>query len=286
MTLETGNKDVESKPDKGFFVYVREVRNNLKKFVSDVFSAEKESFKKLDGLKKDVSDSISEKQDDETKESSMKLDSKNNGKKLESAEKESKGLSDKLKEICVRSRKYWDVNKDDCWFVSFWKLQFHGDKSKKIMHNIKSADTSRFNSIMTDPLFKDIDKACTSKRNDTQANQFKKLMEDSKAQQEMDKVVDETIEWYIKDVKSWWVTDARAILAFWRICNYWSWYAKALQKNMAASKADFNDYKQVIERFEKSEKSKWKETTSQKFKKKTSYFGNKSLEEVIGEYDA
>ena len=144
----------------------------------------------------------------------------------------------------------------------------------------------RFNSIMTDPLFKDIDKACTSKRNDTQANQFKKLMEDSKAQQEMDKVVDETIEWYIKDVKSWWVTDARAILAFWRICNYWSWYAKALQKNMAASKADFNDYKQVIERFEKSEKSKWKETTSQKFKKKTSYFGNKSLEEVIGEYDA
>ena len=48
----------------------------------------------------------------------------------------------------------------------------------------------------------------------------------------------------------------------------------------------FDDYKQVIERFEKSEKSKWKETTSQKFKKKTSYFGNKSLEEVIGEYDA
>jgi len=62
------------------------------------------------------------------------------------------------------------------------------------MHNIKSANPSRFNSIMTDPLFRDIDKACTSKRNDTQTNQFKKLMEDPKAQQEMDKVVDETIE--------------------------------------------------------------------------------------------
>ena len=62
------------------------------------------------------------------------------------------------------------------------------------MYNIKSADPSRFNSIMTDPMFKDIDKACTSKRNDKQANQFKKLMEDSRAQQEMDKVVDETIE--------------------------------------------------------------------------------------------
>jgi hypothetical protein len=47
---------------------------------------------------------------------------------------------------------------------------------------------------MTDPLFKNIEKASSSKRNDTQANQYKKLMEDPKAQKEMDKAVDETIE--------------------------------------------------------------------------------------------
>ena len=93
----------------------------------------------------------------------------------------------KLKEICVRSKKYWDVNKNDCGFVSIWLLQFHGDKTWKILDNIKSTDPNRFNSIMTDSLFKDINKASKSKRNDTQANQYKKLMEDPKAQKEMDK---------------------------------------------------------------------------------------------------
>ena len=269
--------------NNGFFDYIGEIRNNFKKLVSDIFSTKKESSLKLDNLKEDISNN-NEKEWDKTNETTTKTDNKNVDKKLDSAEKDTKSLKEKLKEICVRSRKYGDVNKNDCWFVSFWKLQFHGDKSKKIMHNIKSVDSSRFNSIMTDSLFKDIDKACKSKRNDTQAKQFKKLMEDSKAQKEMDKVVDETIEWYIEKIKSWWVTDARAILAFWRICNYWSWYAQTIQKKMAENKADFNDYKQVIEWFEKSEKSKWKTTTSQKFKKKSSYFGNKSLEEVIGEY--
>jgi hypothetical protein len=41
---------------------------------------------------------------------------------------------------------------------------------------------------------------------------------------------------------------------------------------MAQSGADINDYKQVIEWFEKSEKSQGKTTTSQKFKKKYSCF--------------
>lgn len=273
MTVETENKDTESKSEKGFLDYIHKIRNNFKNFLSEVFSTKKDSSEKLNNLKEDISNN-NEKEDNETDT------------KIDSAEKDTKNLKEKLKEICVRSRKYWDVNKNDCWFVSFWKLQFHGDKSKKIMHNIKSANPSRFDSIMTDPLFKNIDKACTSKRNDTQAKQFKKLMEDPKAQQEMDKVVDETIEWYIEKIKSWGVSDARAILAFWRICNYWSWYAQTIQKEMAKNNENFNDYKQVIEWFEKSEKSKWKMTTSQKFKEKSSYFGDKSLEEVIGEYKA
>lgn len=287
MVLESGNKDIETKPDEGFFAYLREIRNSFKKFVSDIFSTKKEISSQLDDLKGDVSGSVDERKGAGEVESSNRDDgSKSVDKKIDSAEENTKWLRDKLKEICVRSRKYWDVNKNDNWFVSFWKLQFHGDKSKKIMCNIKSAIPSKFDSIMMDPLFKNIDKACTSKRNDTQVMQFKKLMEDPKAQQEMDKVVDETIEWYLKSVKSWGVSDARAILVFWRICNYGSWYAKALQKKMAESGADFNDYKKVIEWFENTEKSKWNTTTSQKFKKKSSYFGNRSLEEVIGEYNS
>lgn len=139
---------------------------------------------------------------------------------------------------------------------------------------------------MTDPLFKNSDKACKAKRNDTQANQYKKLMEDPKAQKEMDKAVDETIGWYIDKIKSWWVTDDKAILAFWRICNYGSWYSQNLCKKMKENGANINDYKQVIERFEKTEKSQGKTTTSQKFKKKSSWLWGKSVEEAIEEYSA
>lgn len=295
MSFESKNKDTNSWYEKNFLDYVRSIRKNLKDFVNETFSSEKESEAWLNNLKDNVasdkkvensnvtSEGIEEQHNEQDKKrtSESKPDKTNT-----SIEKDKKGLKDKLKEICVRGRKYWDVNKNDEWFVSFWKLQFHGDKSKKILNNIKSTDQNRFNSIMTDSLFKNIDKAATSKRNDTQANQFKKLMEDPKAQQEMDKVVDETIEWYIDKIKSWWVTNDKAILAFWRICNYWSWYAQTIKNKMAQGGADFNNYKEVIERFEKSEKSKWKTTTSQKFKKKSSWLWGKSVEEVIEEYSA
>ncbi len=270
MDLEIKNKENKPWPEKSFLGYVREIRNNLKNFVSEIFSTNKENKQELNNLKQDVKVDKSNKIVDKDN----KIIDKN------------KGLFQNLKAICVRSKKYWDVNKDDCGFVSIWLLQFHGDKTWKILKNIKSVDPDRFNSIMTDPLFKDIDKAWKSKRNDTQASQYKKLMEDPKAQREMDKAVNETIEWYLEKVRSWWVTDEKAILTFWRLCNYGSAYAKKIHKKMIENGANTNDYKQIIEWFEKTEESQGKTITSQKFKKKYSYFWNKSIEEVLDEYDA
>ncbi len=288
MSLESENKDINSWSEKGFLDHVREIWENLKNFISESFSTNKKNEQELNNLKQDVkvneNDKNVEKENKETAQKTNKNESKSEN-ISDSVEKDKK-LFQKLKEICVRSKKYWDVNKNDCGFVSIWLLQFHGDKTWKILDNIKSTDPNRFNSIMTDSLFKDINKASKSKRNDTQANQYKKLMEDPKAQKEMDKAVDETIEWYLKKVKSWWVTHDKAILTFWRICNYGSWYAQQISKKMAQSGADINDYKQVIEWFEKSEKSQGKTTTSQKFKKKYSCFWNKSIEEEIWEYNA
>ena len=107
MVLESGNKDIETKPDEGFFAYLREIRNNLKKFVSDIFSTKKEVSSQLDGLKRDVSDTVDEKKSAGAVETSNKDDrAKGADKKIDSAEKNTKWLKDKLKEICVRSRKY------------------------------------------------------------------------------------------------------------------------------------------------------------------------------------
>ena len=283
MEIESGNKGTESKSEKNFTDYIREIRNNFKNFLSDIFSTKKDSSQKLNNLKNDVTNNKPNKNNEKAETNNTETEIKNTNERInDSIENNDKNLKNKLKEICVRSRTYWEVNKNDVWFVSFWKLQFHGDKSKKIMHNIKSADPGRFDSIMTDPLFKNIDVACTSVRNDNQAKQFKKLMEDPKAQQEMDKVVDETIAGYLEFVKGLWVSDARATLAFWRICNFWIWHAKKIKNNMAKNGANFNDYNQVIDYYEKS--VNWAVRT--KFQKKYACFWNKNLREVIGEYRA
>lgn len=271
MVIESENKDMGLKSEKKVVDYIREIWSNFKSFVSSVFSVKKDSSAELSGLKSDLDAGSSVSRGDVRSKSDVLWDS------VESANKK---LRDKLKEICVRSRTYWEVNKNDAWFVSFWKLQFHGDKSKKIMHNIKSANPSRFASIMTDSLFKNIDVACTSVRNDNQVLQFKRLMEDPSAQQEMDKVVDETIDGYLDFVRWLWVTDVRAILAFWRICNFWIWHAKKVKENMEKGGANFNDYNQVIDYYEKS--VSWAIRT--KFQKKYACFWNKNLREVIGEY--
>lgn len=255
------------KPEKGFFDTIREGWENLKDFLSEKFSAIRDTLSNLNILKKDVADGSH---------------NATSGTVCESVESNPQNLNAKLKQICVRSRKYGDVNKNDEWYVSFWKLQFHWETAKKILRNIKASDASRFNSIMTDPLFRDTDVACTSVWNDTHVTQFKELMNGSKAQYEMDKVVDETIDGYINRIKWRWVTDPKATLAFWRICNYWPAFAEKIKNIMVSSWKNINDYEQVIDCYESN--TSWHVRT--KFQKPDPALWNKNIRQFIWEYTA
>ena len=264
MSLDISSREISWKPEKGFFDLIREWWQNLKDFLSEKFSAIKDTLSNLNILKRDVSGSSQN-----SGSSSVK----------ESAEVNHNSIKEKLTQICVRSRQYWDVNKNDVWYVSFWKLQFHGANAKKILRNIKANNPSRFDSIMTDPLFRDTDVACTSVRNDNHVSQFRELMEDSSAKREMDKVVDEVIEGYLTLTKRWWVTDPRATLAFWRICNYWPKFAENIKDIMVKNWKNINDYNQVIDCYEANTSG----GVQGKFRKPDAALWNKNIREFIGE---
>lgn len=256
--------DMSWKPEKGFFDFIREWREDLKDFLSEKLEAIRNTLSNLNILKNDISRSSSNPDSSSVRES---------------VEFNSKSLKDKLTQICVRSRKYWVVNKDDLWSVSFWKLQFHGKNAEKVLTAIKRANPSRFDSVMTDPLFRDIKVACASKWNSRQEAQFWKLMDDSTAQHEMDKVVDETIETYLSLIKKRWVSDSRATLAFWRICNYWPAFAEKIKNIMVSNWKNINDYNQVIDCYERN--TTWR--VQGKFQKPDPALWNKNIREFIGE---
>jgi hypothetical protein len=89
--------------------YIREIWKNLKNFISENFSTNKKNEQELNNLKQDVKvneGDINIK--DEKKETKENTD--NNKTESEhinnSTEKDKKGLKNKLKEICVRDKKY------------------------------------------------------------------------------------------------------------------------------------------------------------------------------------
>jgi hypothetical protein len=104
-------------------------------------------------------------------------------------------------------------------------------------------------------------------------------MEDSSAQHEMDKVVDETIETYLSLIKKRWVSDSRATLAFWRICNYWPAFAEKIKNIMVSNWKNINDYNQVIDCYERN--TTWR--VQGKFQKPDPALWNKNIREFIGE---
>ena len=268
MTIESGGKDVVSESGKGFFDSISEWWKSLMDFVKEKISALKDTLIDLNILKRDVV-------------SDWWGNNKNTGSDVvrESVEVDNKALKEKLKQICVRSREHWDVAKNDEWYVSFWSLQFHWPKAKEVLRNIKSRNPSRFNSIMTDELFRNTDAACMSIRDNTQVGQFRELMKDPWAQQEMDKVTDETINGYISMVHWWWVSDPRATLAFWRICNYWPDFARGIKEEMTRKGLDFNDYNKVIDYYEQT--PKWR--IHKKFQKPDKALWYKNIREFIGD---
>ena len=270
-SIESKNNPSESRG--GFFDFLV----NLKDFVVEKFNLLKQALIDLNILKWEIKlrNSPANAQSSNEHPSSGEMVSGSN-------EVVRASLKEKLTQICVRSRTYWAVNQDDCWSVSFWKLQFHGSKAENILNAIKKRNPSRYSSIMTDPLFRDIKTACDSKRNDNQKSQFQKLMQDSWAKHEMDRVVDETIQSYLDLAHKWWVSDPRATLAFWRICNYWPWFAEKIKNMMVKAWANINDYSQVIDYYEKN--TSWHVST--KFSKPIHMFWGKNLRQVIGEYSA
>lgn len=269
MSVESGSKGNEALSNKGFFDLIREGWNSLRDFVSEKFATIKETFRNLNFLKRDIVSSWG---------GSISSDIS-----PESREINRKSLKDTLKQICVRSRSYESVYDDDNWSVSIWKLQFHAEKAETVLNNIKRANPSRFNSIMTDSLFRNIHNASFSVWNGNQIAQYKKLMKDSSAQREMDKCVDDTIQGYLDRIQRWWwVTNPKAILAFWRICNYWPAFAEKIKNKMVKNWQDINDYNQVIDCYEAN--TTWR--VHCKFQKPDPALWKKNIREFIWEYRA
>ena len=270
MALESGNMWELLWWNKGFFDFIRDGRNNLKNFISERFSSIKDTLKNLNILKTDITSN------------SWGGSSGSSETVTEAHEKNSKNIREKLLEIVARSRKATDVCEDDLWSVSLWMLQWHWDNAVDVLKRLKQHNPSRFTSIMTDPLFNDLDKAWNSVWNTQQSQQYKALVADSWCEQVLKDKALETVDWYLRLVRGWGVTDSRAILAWWRICNAWSWFAQNIKDEMVRSWKNINDYREVISSYRSTDF--WKKYD--KFGKRYAYFGNKNLEEVIWEYSA
>ena len=148
-------------------------------------------------------------------------------------------------------RNYWAVNKNDVNWVSLWLLQWHKENAVDLLKRLKAADENWFNSCMTDPLFNNLDSAWKA-RNDQQANQFKKLMENEKCRQVMDNMVKEYVKKYMESFKKWWVTNEKAMIVWCRIANAGIWFAQNLLNEMKNWWKNINNYKEVIEKFNKT----------------------------------
>ena len=107
MEIESGNKGTESKSEKNFTDYIREIRNNFKNFLSDIFSAYKDNSQKLNNLKNDVTNNKPNKNNEKAETNNTGTEIKNANERInDSIENNDKNLKNKLKEICVRSRTY------------------------------------------------------------------------------------------------------------------------------------------------------------------------------------
>jgi len=265
MTLETQASNDILGPDKDLFDFIREKWSNFKEYLSEKLSSFKETLFGLNLLKRDVAgNSWSDKLSD-------------------SREKDSKNIREKLLEIVSRSRKPESVCENDLWSVSLWTLQWHEKNAVKLLKRLRECNPSRFDSIMTDPLFRDLDKAWMSVWDkDKHTVQYKLLVEDEWCKQVIKDMWLETVDWYLSRISWWWVTDAKATLARWRMCNAWPWFAEWVKNDMVKNWKNINDYIEVIESYDATDF--WKKYN--KFWKQEPYYNNRTLGEVIGEYSA
>lgn len=114
---------------------------------------------------------------------------------------------------------YGLVKKNDVNGVSLGIIQRHKERAVNLLKRLKNADTSLFSSIMTDPLFQNLETAGMSARNDIQAEQFKSLMNNEIFKQEMDKQAVEDFARYIEEIKKFGVTQPGALILLARLRN-------------------------------------------------------------------
>lgn len=151
------------------------------------------------------------------------------------------------------SHNYWAVNRNDNWSVSIGLIQRHKERATNVLKKLKEKDEATFNSIMVDPLFKDLDKAWNSVWTENQANQFNTLMKNEKFKEVQDQQMREDVNKYIKEIHSRGVTDKRAICALWRMYNAAPSLAKRVFERVKNAWKDFNNYNTLIAEYNEDE---------------------------------
>ena len=170
------------------------------------------------------------------------------------------------------------MNKNDVGSVSIGLMQWHKQRAVDVLKELRKSNQSKFDSIMKDPLFKNLDRAWMAARNETQAKQFKELMKGKEFQDTMRWIVETDCWKYIDAIKKRWVTDERCLLVLGRIYNAWPVLAKKVFDKVWVS----NDYNRYISAFKTtSYVAKWWNL----FDKKVGS-GNTTLAQQIGNYQS
>lgn len=157
------------------------------------------------------------------------------------------------KEIIISGESEWQygaVNRNDKGMASIGLIQRRWARAINLLQEMKNANTEKFESIMTDPLFKNLNQI-KKPRTETQANQFKNLMKIPDFKNVMEQQINKDLSAYVNDIKTRWLQDPKAILATMRIYNAWPSFAKnnVIEKLWSEEK---NNYEAIIAQYNKT----------------------------------
>jgi hypothetical protein len=151
---------------------------------------------------------------------------------------------------------YGAVNKNDANDgVSLGILQRHKERAVSLLKRLQNADSTVFAEKMTDPLFQNLDTAGNAAWNDTQANQFKNLMENATMKEEMKKQAIEDVSGYIEQIKALGVSKPAALILLARLRNAGATRCKQ-QIIEKLSSEDRNNPDKIIEQFKTTDYAK------------------------------
>jgi hypothetical protein len=152
-------------------------------------------------------------------------------------------------------RDYGAVNKNDGNGVSLGILQRHKERAGDLLKLLQEANPTLYATIMTDTLFQNSDTAGNVAWNDTQANQFKKLMENEEMKKAMKQQAIKDVSGYITQIKALEVTEPKALILLARLRNAGSERCKK-QIIEPLSSEDRNNPDKIIAQFKTTEYAK------------------------------